>query len=173
MLLFFKNQTCKQPLSGIEMFDAGAGEKSPSLARNTCEPRAPSARNVLAAKCAALVGRKADRTVRWAIRAGGALSATRNWTAGSSRAFIGGCVMGRGTSPCDGGLVMRKELKAALRAIDAVLADDSRVNYGQRDQLRTVKRELRAQGRSGKLNKRKLFLAVQKLSTVLLEIVES
>jgi hypothetical protein len=68
---------------------------------------------------------------------------------------------------------MRKELKAALRAIDAVLADDSRVNYGQRDQLRTVKRELRAQGRSGKLNKRKLFLAVQKISTVLLEIVES
>jgi hypothetical protein len=67
---------------------------------------------------------------------------------------------------------MRKELKAALRSIDAVLAD-SRVNCGQKDQLLKAQRELRAQGRSGKPNKRKLFLAVQKISTVLLEIVES
>ena len=63
------------------------------------------------------------------------------------------------------------ELKQALRLITKVLTDP-RVGPGQGDQLRSAKRELLVVARSGKLQGRRLFRAVEIIATVLLELVE-
>jgi len=77
---------------------------------------------------------------------------------------------GKGICPVTKGFVMKKDVKAALRAINKVLAD-SRVNPGHRDQLCKIRRELEALARSGKLSKRKVFRLVQRVAEILLEIV--
>jgi hypothetical protein len=64
-----------------------------------------------------------------------------------------------------------KELRAALRLITKVSADP-RVGHGQRNQLLIAKRELVKVSRSGKLEERKVFLAVEVVASVLLQIVE-
>jgi hypothetical protein len=66
---------------------------------------------------------------------------------------------------------MSKELKEALRLINKVLVDP-RVDPGHRDQLQKARRELEAFGRAGKLDRRKLSLAVQHVATVLLDLVD-
>jgi hypothetical protein len=63
-----------------------------------------------------------------------------------------------------------KELKEALRLIDAMLTDP-RVEQGQRDQLRRARRVLASVARGGKLNRREVFLGVELTAKVLLEIV--
>jgi hypothetical protein len=67
---------------------------------------------------------------------------------------------------------MSKELKEALRLISKVLLDP-RVDPGHRDQLQKARRELEALGRAGKLDRRKLSLAVQRVATVLLDLVDA
>jgi hypothetical protein len=64
-----------------------------------------------------------------------------------------------------------KELNEALRKITKVLSNP-RVDVGQRDQLLKVKRELAKLAQSGKLERRRVFLAVEIVAKVLLEIVE-
>ena len=64
-----------------------------------------------------------------------------------------------------------EELKQALRSITNVLSNP-RVGPGQRDQLQKAKRELVAVARSGKLDRQKVFRAVEIVATVLLELVE-
>jgi hypothetical protein len=63
-----------------------------------------------------------------------------------------------------------EELKEALRLITKVLTD-SRVGLGQRDQLLRAKRELEAVARSGKLDRQRIFLAVEIVATVMWELV--
>lgn len=65
-----------------------------------------------------------------------------------------------------------KMLNEALRLVTKV-SSDPRVSSNQRDQLQKAKRELESVARSGKLRKRRIFLAVELVATVLLEIVES
>lgn len=64
-----------------------------------------------------------------------------------------------------------KELKQALRDITKVLCD-SRVESGHGDMLRKAKRELEAVLRSGKLDRQRIFRAVEIVAAVLLELVE-
>ena len=64
-----------------------------------------------------------------------------------------------------------EELKTALRLITKV-SSDSRLGVGQKDQLQKAKRELEAVGRSGKLDGRRLFRAIQIVATVLVELVD-
>ena len=66
---------------------------------------------------------------------------------------------------------MRKELNAALRAINKVFAD-SRVGPGHRDQLCKIRRELEVLARSGKIERRRVFLLVQRVAEILLEHIE-
>lgn len=66
---------------------------------------------------------------------------------------------------------MKKELKSVLRLITKVLTDP-RVECGHRDRLLKAKRELEKLARSGKFERRKVFLAVEIVVTVLHEIVE-
>jgi hypothetical protein len=61
-------------------------------------------------------------------------------------------------------------LKQALREITKVSVDP-RLRPGQRDRLRKAKRELEVSMRSGKLEERRLFRAVEIVACVLLEIV--
>jgi hypothetical protein len=61
-------------------------------------------------------------------------------------------------------------LKQALREITKVFVDP-RLRPGQRDRLRKAKRELEVSMRSGKLEERRLFRAVEIVAGVLLEIV--
>lgn len=61
-----------------------------------------------------------------------------------------------------------KKLKETLRIITKVQLDP-RVGPGQGDELQKVKRELEAMARSGKLEKEKIFRAVEIVATVLLE----
>jgi hypothetical protein len=62
-----------------------------------------------------------------------------------------------------------QELKGALKSINKVLTD-LRVNSGQRDQLLKARRELEKLARTGKLERRKVFRAVQMIADVLVEI---
>lgn len=62
------------------------------------------------------------------------------------------------------------ELKQALRMISKVLGDP-RLKLDQRDQLLRAKRELDAIARSGKLEKRRVFLAVEIVVTILVEML--
>jgi hypothetical protein len=64
-----------------------------------------------------------------------------------------------------------KELNEALRLITKVLSDP-RVDIGQQDQLLKVRRELAKLAHSGKLERRRVFLAIEIVAKVLLEIVE-
>jgi hypothetical protein len=64
----------------------------------------------------------------------------------------------------------KKELKEVTRMI-AELLTDPRVDVGQRDQLRSARRELVKLANSGKLERRRVFLAVEKISKVLLEML--
>jgi uncharacterized protein (UPF0147 family) len=64
------------------------------------------------------------------------------------------------------------ELKQALRLITKVLTD-SRVGPNQRDQLQKAKRELEEIARSGKLERQRVFRAVEIIAAVLLELVEN
>ena len=66
---------------------------------------------------------------------------------------------------------MKIELKEALRLLAKVQADP-RVGPNQRTQLMQAKRELLIVARSGKLEKERLFRAVQIMATVLQQIVE-
>ncbi len=62
-------------------------------------------------------------------------------------------------------------LKEALRLITKVQTNP-RVGPGQGDQLQKAKRELESIARSGKLDRQKVFLAIEIVATVLLELVE-
>ena len=64
------------------------------------------------------------------------------------------------------------ELKEALRSITKVLSD-SRVRPDQGNYLQRAKRELEAVARSGKLDKKRVFRAVEIVAKVLLERVEN
>ena len=64
-----------------------------------------------------------------------------------------------------------KELQEALRLIAKALTDP-RMGPDQRELLQSAKRELEVVARSGKLERRRVFLAVQQVATVLLEHVE-
>ena len=65
-----------------------------------------------------------------------------------------------------------KELNEALRLITKVLSD-SRVRPNQGNHLQRAKRELEAVARSGKLDKKRVFRAVEIVAKVLLERVEN
>ena len=65
----------------------------------------------------------------------------------------------------------KKELKAALRAISAVL-NDPRIDQGQRDQLLKVRREFEGFARSGKVDKQKAYRIIEVIANVLLDVVE-
>ena len=65
-----------------------------------------------------------------------------------------------------------KELEEALRLVAKVYSDP-RVRSDQRDQLLKARRELEGVARSGKLEKRKLFRAVELIASVLLAIVDA
>jgi hypothetical protein len=64
----------------------------------------------------------------------------------------------------------KKELKEVTRKI-AELLTDPRVDTGQRDQLRSARRELVKLAKSGKLERRRVFRAVEKISKILLEML--
>lgn len=65
-----------------------------------------------------------------------------------------------------------KELKEALRLLTKVLTN-SRVGPGQGERLLKAKRELESVAQSGKLDKERIFRAVQLVSAVMLELVEN
>jgi hypothetical protein len=65
----------------------------------------------------------------------------------------------------------QEELKQALRLITKVLTD-SRVGPDQGDHLQKAKRELTIVARSGKLDRNRVFRAVEMIATVLAQIVE-
>jgi hypothetical protein len=67
---------------------------------------------------------------------------------------------------------MRKDMKETLRLVTKV-SSNPRVKPGQRDQLLKVKRVLVAIPKSGKLDRRKLYLAAKQLAMALQDIVES
>ena len=63
------------------------------------------------------------------------------------------------------------ELKEALRLITKVQTDP-RLGPDRGDQLQKAKRELVAVARSGKLERQRVFRAIEIVATVLLELVE-
>ena len=64
------------------------------------------------------------------------------------------------------------ELKQALRQLTKVL-NDPRIGPGQVDQLQRAKRELEIVAQSGKLDRDRVFKAVEVIATAMLEIVET
>jgi hypothetical protein len=105
---------------------------------------------------------------------GAQLEAARlqNWITGLLGTFVGIVLLDRGTfALTEDFVVKQKELKAALRAITAVL-NEPRLDPGQRDQLQKARRGLAAAGRSGKVDRQKVFRAVEMVSGVLLQVVE-
>jgi hypothetical protein len=64
-----------------------------------------------------------------------------------------------------------EELKEALRLLTKALHYSS-VGPARGRLLQSAKRELETAARSGKLDRRKVFLAVENVATVLLELVE-
>jgi len=62
-----------------------------------------------------------------------------------------------------------KQLKAAVRAITSLL-NEPRMEPGQRDQLERAKRELGTVERSGKLERDRIFRAVEIVANVALEL---
>lgn len=65
-----------------------------------------------------------------------------------------------------------KTLRETLRLVTKVCSDP-RMSSDQRDQLQKAKRELETVARSGKLDGSKVFLAVETISAVLLDVVEN
>ena len=65
-----------------------------------------------------------------------------------------------------------EELKHALRLITKVQTDP-RVGPDHGDQLQRAKRELLTVARSGKLERHRVFLAIEIVAAVMLHIVES
>jgi hypothetical protein len=63
------------------------------------------------------------------------------------------------------------ELKQALRLLTKVLTHP-RIEPAKGEQLQSAKRELLAVARSGKLERERIFRAVEIIATVLVEIVE-
>ena len=63
------------------------------------------------------------------------------------------------------------ELKEALRLVTKVQTDP-RLGPDRGDQLQKAKRELVAVARSGKLDRQRVFRAIEIVATVLLELVE-
>lgn len=63
-----------------------------------------------------------------------------------------------------------KELNEALRLIAKAL-NNSRVGPAQRLLLQSAKRELEVVARSGQLDGRRVFLAVERVATVLLDLM--
>src|SRR6267154_10493 len=92
---------------------------------------------------------------------------------GPSRASIGVVLVRRGhfCPDTDASAMQSAELKQALRFITKVLTDP-RIGPGQGDLLRSARRELLAVARSGKLERERVFRAVEIIATVLLELVE-
>lgn len=93
---------------------------------------------------------------------------------GRSRAAIGVLPTGAGAMlPRSGEVSVMKyeELKEALRLITKV-QNNPRVGPGRGDELQRAKRELRAIARSGKLDRQRVFRAVEIVAKVLQEIVE-
>lgn len=84
--------------------------------------------------------------------------------------FSGSYLYRRVISPGKGD-VMKTELKEALRLLAKVQADP-RVGPDQGTQLMKAKRELLIVARSGKLEKERLFRAVQIMATVLQQLVD-
>ncbi len=66
---------------------------------------------------------------------------------------------------------MKTELKEALRLLAKVQADP-RIGPDQGEQLRHAKRELMIVARSGKLERERIYRAVEIVVTVLQQIVE-
>lgn len=67
---------------------------------------------------------------------------------------------------------MKRAMKETLRLVTKV-SSNPRVKPGQRDQLLKAKRVLVAVANSGKLDRRKVCLAVKQLAMALQDIVES
>lgn len=67
--------------------------------------------------------------------------------------------------------VKDKELMEVLRKVTKVLSN-SGMKQGHRDQLQSAKRELMAVAASGKLEKARVFRAVDTIATVMLEMIE-
>lgn len=65
-----------------------------------------------------------------------------------------------------------KALNEALRLVSKV-SSDPRISSDQRDQLLKARRELENVARSGKLDGKRIFLAVEIVASVLLGIVEA
>jgi len=66
---------------------------------------------------------------------------------------------------------MKMELKEALRLIGKVQTDP-RVGPGERDRLHRARRELEKMARSGKLDRKKLFLAIEIIVAILKDAIE-
>ena len=80
--------------------------------------------------------------------------------------------MRRGTFALNREVPMKNdELKEALRLVTKV-STDSRIGPDQGNRLQIAKRELLAVARSGKLDRHRLFRAVESIATVLSELVE-
>ena len=91
---------------------------------------------------------------------------------GPLRASLGVVLGARGMCPvCGGSVVKSEELKQALRLI-AKVQTNSKVGPDRGNQLRRAKRELLTVARSGKLDKVRLFRAIEIVAGVLVEIVE-
>ena len=67
---------------------------------------------------------------------------------------------------------MKKVMKETLRLVTEV-SSNPRVKPDQRDQLLKAKRVLVAIAKSGKLDRRKVYLAAKQLAMALQDIVES
>jgi hypothetical protein len=67
---------------------------------------------------------------------------------------------------------MRRDMKETLRLVTKV-SSNPRVKPGQRDQLLKAKRVLVAVAKSGRLDRRKVYLAAKTLAMALQDIVES
>lgn len=90
----------------------------------------------------------------------------------SSRAFLGVVPLAAGDVPVyEKEIVMKTELKDVLRLITKVQSDP-RVGPDQGVKLQQAKRELLIVARSGKLEKERLFRAVQIVVIVLQQIVD-
>lgn len=64
-----------------------------------------------------------------------------------------------------------KELMEVLRKVTKALSD-SGMKPGHRDQLQSAKRELMAVAASGKVDKARVFRAVDTIASVMLEMLE-
>jgi hypothetical protein len=109
-----------------------------------------------------------DRFVRAAAR----IRATGIWITRSLSGLRRVVCFRAGHSPAMEDRVMKRVMKETLRLVTAVSLNP-RVKPDQRDQLLKAKRSLTAVAKSGKLDRRKVYLAANQLAAVLQNIVES